>query len=142
MAIAALPPLNGFVSEWLTFQALLPGVNIAQPVIAALMTLAVGMLALTGGLAAAGFVKAFGISFLAIPRSPAAEHAHEVDRTMLVGMGLLAAACVVLGLAPVLIVPLIGSSVAGLDGLPTVAPPFVMTSDCRCQVALPTSRRH
>ena len=126
LAIAALPPLNGFVSEWLTFQALLPGVNIAQPVIAALMTLAVGMLALTGGLAAAGFVKAFGISFLAIPRSPAAERAHEVDRTMLVGMGLLAAACVFLGLAPVLIVPLIGSSVAGLDGLPTVAPPFVM----------------
>ena len=69
VAIAGLPPLNGFVSEWLTFQALLPGVSIAQPVIAALMTLAVGLLALTGGLAAAAFVKAFGISFLAIPRS-------------------------------------------------------------------------
>ena len=45
--------------------------------VAPLLTLAVGVLALTGGLAAAGFVKAFGITFLAIPRSPAAEHAHE-----------------------------------------------------------------
>ena len=78
VAIAGLPPLNGFVSEWLLFQSLLPGVSISQPVVAALMTLAVGSLALTGGLAAAGFVKAFGITFLAIPRSDEAAHAHEV----------------------------------------------------------------
>ncbi len=124
VAIAGLPPLNGFVSEWLTFQALLPGVTIAQPLIAALMTLAVGLLALTGGLAAAAFVKAFGISFLAIPRSDRAEHAHEVDRTMLTGMGLLAGVCVALALAPTIIVPLAGSAVAGFAGLPAQAPPL------------------
>ena len=122
VAIAGLPPLNGFVSEWLMFQALLPGVAIAQPVIAALVTAAVGMLALTGGLAAAAFVKAFGISFLAMPRSQGAEHAHEVDRSMLTGMGLLATVCVVLALTPTLVAPLAGSVVAGLAGLPTSAP--------------------
>ncbi len=124
VAIAGLPPLNGFISEWLTFQALLPGVTIAQPLIAALMTLAVGLLALTGGLAAAAFVKAFGISFLAIPRSDRAEHAHEVDRTMLTGMGLLAGVCVALALTPTIVVPLVGSAVAGFAGLPAQAPPL------------------
>ena len=125
VAIAGLPPLNGFVSEWLLFQALLPGVSLAQPLIAALMTLALGLLALTGGLAAAAFVKAFGISFLAIPRSEGAEHAHEVDRTMLTGMGLLAATCALLALTPTIIVPVAGSAVAGFAGLPVVAPPLV-----------------
>lgn len=122
VAIAGLPPLNGFVSEWLMLQSLLPGVMIAQPLIAALLTLVIGMLALTGGLAAAAFVKAFGITFLAIPRSEGAEHAHEVERTMLGGMGLLAATCVVLALAATWVAPLAGNVVAGLDGLPTTVP--------------------
>ena len=68
-AIAGLPPLNGFVSEWLLFQALLGGAELPRRSSPLLMTLAVGVLALTGGLAAACFVKAFGITFLAIPRS-------------------------------------------------------------------------
>jgi len=76
-AISALPPLNGFASEWLVFQSLLGGSNIPTPEVAVVMPLAVGMLALTSGLAAACFVKAFGISFLAIPRSAEAERAHE-----------------------------------------------------------------
>ena len=69
-AIAGLPPLNGFASEWLVFQALLGGSAIPQPEVAVIMPIAVAMLALTSGLAAACFVKAFGITFLAIPRSP------------------------------------------------------------------------
>ena len=68
-AISGLPPLNGFVSEWLVFQALLGGSQLPRPELALLMPLAVAMLALTSGLAAACFVKAFGITFLAIPRS-------------------------------------------------------------------------
>ena len=99
-AISALPPLNGFASEWLVFQTLLSGIAIPRPEVALTMPLAVGLLALTGGLAAACFVKAFGITFLAIPRSPGAEHAHEVPRAMRVGMGLLVIPCVVLGVAP------------------------------------------
>jgi hydrogenase-4 component B len=123
-AIVGLPPLNGFVSEWMLFQSLLPGVTLPQPVAAALVTIAVGLLALTGGLAVAGFVKAFGVTFLAIPRSEAAEHAHEAGMSMRVGMGLLAAACVALGLAPFAVAPRLGQAIAGLDGLPAVAPAF------------------
>ncbi|HZS06502.1 MAG TPA: hydrogenase 4 subunit B [Blastocatellia bacterium] len=124
IAISGLPPLNGFVSEWLLFQSLLPGVTLPQPVVAALVTIAVGLLALTGGLVVAGFVKAFGITFLAIPRSEAAGHAHESGMPMRIGMGMLAAACVVLGLAPFAVVPRLARAIAGLDGLPAVAPAF------------------
>jgi hydrogenase-4 component B len=121
-AISALPPLNGFVSEWLVFQALLAGINIPQPELAILMPVAVGMLALTSGLAAACFVKAFGISFLAIPRSTEAENAHESPATMRFGMMLLALACLALGIGPVLVVPFLGTVIAGLGHLPESLP--------------------
>jgi hydrogenase-4 component B len=124
VAIAGLPPLNGFVGEWLLFQSLLPGVSISQPVVAALMTVAVGSLALTGGLAAAGFVKAFGITFLAIPRSDEAAHARESPLSMRIGMGLLVLACILLGLTPTAILPILGRVVAGIGGLPAIAPTF------------------
>ncbi len=124
IAISGLPPLNGFVGEWMLFQSLLPGVRLPQPVVAAVMTIAVGLLALIAGLAAAGFVKAFGVTFLAVPRSTEAEQAHEAGISMRVGMGLLAAACVALGLAPAAIAPRLGRAIAGLDGLPAVAPVF------------------
>jgi len=121
VAIAGLPPLNGFVSEWLLFQSLLPGVSISQPVIAAVMTVAIGLLALTGGLAAAGFVKAFGITFLAIPRSHEAAHADEASLSMRIGMGMLTLACVGLGLAPFAVLPPLGRVLTGLGGLPAEA---------------------
>jgi hydrogenase-4 component B len=125
-AISALPPLNGFVSEWLVFQALLGGAKLPTPEIAVLMPVAVGMLALTSGLAAACFVKAFGISFLAIPRSHEAEHAHESPRSMLIGMALLALACIVLGLGATVVVPALGGALAGLGGLPKTDMTFTM----------------
>jgi formate hydrogenlyase subunit 3/multisubunit Na+/H+ antiporter MnhD subunit len=112
LAIAGLPPLNGFVSEWLLFQSLLPGIGSPTPLVAPLMTLAVGVLALTGGLAAAGFVKAFGITFLAIPRSPAAEQAREAPFSMRVGMALLALACAGLGLTAVVALPALTDALA------------------------------
>jgi hydrogenase-4 component B len=121
LAIAGLPPLNGFVSEWLLFQALLPGIGSPVFLVAPLMTLAVGVLALTGGLAAAGFVKAFGITFLAIPRSPAAEHAREAPLSMRVGMGILAVACAGFGLAAVPVLPALAAALMGPAGLPAAA---------------------
>ena len=72
VAISALPPLNGFVSEWLTYQSLLQGFGTTQSLIRLMFPLGGAMLALTGALAAACFVKAYGITFLAQPRS---EHA-------------------------------------------------------------------
>jgi hydrogenase-4 component B len=100
VAISALPPLNGFVSEWLTYQSLLQGFGTTASLVRIMFPLAGAMLALTGALAAACFVKAFGITFLAQPRSEEARHAHEVSNSMLTGMGLLTAACVFLGLFP------------------------------------------
>jgi hydrogenase-4 component B len=114
-AISALPPLNGFASEWLVFQALLGGSVIPQPEVAVIMPIAVAMLALTSGLAAACFVKAFGITFLAIPRSPEAEHAHEAPRSMRVGMVSLALLCGGLGLAPTVVVRVLGGTLSGLE---------------------------
>lgn len=123
-AISALPPLNGFASEWLVFQSLFGGFNVQVPEVALLMLVAVGMLALTSGLAAACFVKAFGITFLALPRSPAAEHAHEAPLSMRVGMGILTLACVALGLAPFVVVPILGGVLSGLGGLPDMRQAF------------------
>jgi len=117
-AISALPPLNGFVSEWLVFQALLGGAAIPQAEVAVLMPIAVAMLALTSGLAAACFVKAFGITFLGMPRSTGAAQAREVPRSMQAGMAVLAAACVGLGLGAFVMVPALGVVVAGRSGMP------------------------
>ncbi len=131
-AISALPPLNGFASEWLVFQALLGGSAIPQAEVALIMPIAVAMLALTSGLAAACFVKAFGITFLAIPRTLAAERAHESPVSMQAGMLTLSVACVALGLAPSVIVPLLESSLAGLNGF--TASPVVFTPTLPLQV--------
>ena len=125
-AISALPPLNGFASEWLIFQSLLGGVSIPVPEVVILMPVAVGLLALTSGLAAACFVKAFGITFLALPRSPEAAHAHESPFSMRLGMGLLAVACVGLGVAPFAVVPVLGRILTGLGGLPDTRAEFTM----------------
>src|SRR6202008_4263026 len=96
-AISALPPLNGFVSEWLTFQAILVSPQLPQWGLK-LMVPAVGaLLALSAALAAACFVKAFGITFLGRPRTPAAEHATETDRFSLAAMYFLTALCLVAG---------------------------------------------
>jgi hydrogenase-4 component B len=116
-AISALPPLNGFVSEWVVFQALLGGASIPRREVAILMPVAVGMLALASGLAAACFVKAFGITFLGIARSREAEEAHEAPATMQVAMAVLALACVVLGAAASAVVPALGRALAGVGGM-------------------------
>ncbi|MBI4528982.1 MAG: hydrogenase 4 subunit B [Deltaproteobacteria bacterium] len=126
-AISALPPLNGFVSEWLVFQSLLAGVNVPVPEVAVVMPVAVGLLALTSGLAAACFVKAFGITFLALPRSSEAAHAHESPFLMRFGMGLLALACIGLGVAPGAVVPVLGRILAGIGGLPDTRAEFTLS---------------
>jgi hydrogenase-4 component B len=107
VAIAALPPFNGFISEWLTFQSLLLSFQISAHTVNLIFALGVAALALTSGLAAACFVKAFGITFLALPRSEPAALAREVEWTMRAAMALLAFACVALGVAPfVILAPL------------------------------------
>src|SRR5437667_9797030 len=98
VAISALPPLNGFVSEWLTYQALLQGFGTTENLMRLIFPLSGAMLALTGALAAACFANAFGIPFLAPARRQQAAHAHEVSPAMQFGMAILTGACVMLGL--------------------------------------------
>ena len=100
VAISALPPLNGFVSEWMTFQALVLGGARLGGAPGLMAGIAASMLALTGGLAAACFAKAFGVTFLGRPRSVHAERATESPAPMIIGMLLLAGTCVALGLVP------------------------------------------
>jgi formate hydrogenlyase subunit 3/multisubunit Na+/H+ antiporter MnhD subunit len=100
LAIAALPPLNGFVSEWLLLRSLVHAVADPPTVLAVAMPVGVGVVALTGGLAVTTFVKALGTGFLALPRSTAAEAAAESPSSMRAGLVLLAAGCVALGVVP------------------------------------------
>jgi len=103
VAIMALPPFNGFVSEWALFQVLVRAGSHASPVLGLAMPVAVAVVALTAGLSAAVFVKAIGTGALALPRSSAAEHAVESPAPMLVGMGFLGAGCLALGLFPAML---------------------------------------
>lgn len=124
LGIAALPPLNGFVSEWLIFQAALQAGTISSGVLRSMIPTATAALALTGALAAACFVKVYGVAFLGLPRSHAIAHAREVaDRGMLVGMALLAALCVLFGLLPTPFITVLGAVTAELVGetLPAIA---------------------
>ncbi len=111
LAISAMPPFNGFISEWLTFQSLLLSFRVPEQFINLVFALCIASLALTAGLAAACFVRAFGITFLALPRGQAVEQAHEADWTMRTSMGLLALACLTLGVAPVLALRVLSGAV-------------------------------
>lgn len=99
-AISALPPLNGFVSEWMTFQAILLSPQLPQWGLRFSVPAVGALLALSAALAAACFVKAFGVSFLGRPRTAAAEKAEEVDGFSLSAMALFATLCVVAGILP------------------------------------------
>lgn len=100
LAISALPPLNGFVSEWLTFQAILLSPELPQWGLRLAVPAAGGMLALGAALSAATFVRMFGIAFLGRPRSPAAADAQEVDLFSRAGMAILLLLCLGLGTLP------------------------------------------
>ena len=116
VAISALPPLNGFVSEWLTFQAILVSPQISQWGPRFLIPAVGALLALSAALAAACFVKAYGVTFLGRSRTPAAEAAHETDGFSLTAMFVLTALCVLLGIMPGAVVELLAPVVESLVG--------------------------
>jgi hydrogenase-4 component B len=115
-AISALPPLNGFVSEWLTFQAILLSPQIPSWGLKLLVPAVGALLALSAALAAACFVKAFGVTFLGRARTPAAEHAGETDRFSLAAMFFLAALCLVAGILPGFFIDALAPVVQSLVG--------------------------
>jgi hydrogenase-4 component B len=143
MAISALPPLNGFFSEWLTFQSLFHGLGPFDILQSFPFILATGSLAFTGGLAAACFVKAFGATFLARPRTAEAAHAKESPWMMRLGMACLALCTVVLGVGAgtasrILteissnLIPVSENSVYGLTALGSLR-----TSDGFAEISMP-----
>jgi len=119
-AISALPPFNGFVSEWLTFQAIIEGSLLPQWLLKFAVPVVGAMLALAAALAAVCFVKVFGIVFLGRPRSEAAAEAREVGAAMLTPMVVLAGLCVAIGVLPAGVLALLRPTVAALvPGGPT-----------------------
>ena len=119
LSICALPPFSGFASEWLLLQGFLRGFSAHSAATATALLAGVAALALTGGLTAAAFVKAFGIGFLGQPRTPAAAAAGEAAPAMVAGMALLAVPCVVLGVIPGTVMPLLARAAGtALGGTP------------------------
>jgi formate hydrogenlyase subunit 3/multisubunit Na+/H+ antiporter MnhD subunit len=116
IAISALPPLNGFVSEWLTFQAILQSPELPQWGLKIMVPAVGAMLALSAALAAACFVKAYGISFLGRPRSDAARGARETDRFSLAAMFALAGMCLAAGILPGFVIDALAPAMQTLVG--------------------------
>ncbi|TPI46213.1 hydrogenase 4 subunit B [Mesorhizobium sp. B2-9-1] len=116
VSISALPPFNGFASEWLVFQAILRSPELPQWGLKVIVPAVGGLLALSAALAAACFVKAFGITFLGRARSAAVERAHEVDRWSLAAMAVLAAFCLLAGILPGLVIDGLSSVTLSLIG--------------------------
>lgn len=104
ISISALPPFNGFVSEWLTFQAFLLSPSLPSPLLNLLIPMGAALLALTGALAAACFVKAFGVTFLGHWRGHHNPNIKEADWPMRIGMLLSALTCLGLGILPTFVI--------------------------------------
>ncbi len=118
LAISALPPLNGFVGEWLMFQAVLLSPDLPDWSLKFAVPAAGGMLALAAALSATCFVRAYGIAFLGRPRSDEVAHAVETDIASRVSMFALLALCVLAGILPALVI----------DGIAPVSAPLVGAS--------------
>lgn len=114
VAISALPPFNGFVSEWLTFQAILNGSLLPQWLLKFFVPIVGAMLALAAALAAVCFVKVYGVVFLGRPRRRAADEARDVGLLMVVPMAVLAAVCTGVGVVPQAILELLRPVAKGL----------------------------
>jgi hydrogenase-4 component B len=116
MAISALPPLNGFASEWLVFQAILLSPELPQWGLKLIVPAVGAMLALGAALSAACFVRAYGIAFLGRARSPVAASAVETDGFSRAAMGIVLAFCLLLGLVPGIAIDALAPVARGLVG--------------------------
>jgi hydrogenase-4 component B len=127
LAIAALPPFNGFVSEWLMLQTFWRSAELASSGVKIVFALCGAALALTAALAVTCFVKMFAMGFLGVARSRHAEEAVEAKPSALVAMGFLAVLCLLMGILPTYVIgaldrvtePLVGSSATA-----ALVPPF------------------
>jgi hydrogenase-4 component B len=126
LSIAAIPPFNGYISEWMLLETLLQSFALPDTLTKVIIALDGGILALTAGIAVTAFVRLYAVSFLGLPHSQEAESAHETSPWMRVGMGYLAAFCVLLGVLPTFVLPIIDRATTpllGLSVLNQVVPP-------------------
>jgi hydrogenase-4 component B len=121
LAIAGLPPLNGFVSEWLLLQTFLFSHEVPKPFVNMLLPLGAAVVALAAALAGYVMVKFFGIIFLGQPREPSLAQAHDAGRLEKAGLAWLAAGCVALGLMPNQVIAALGTATTQLIGVAPAA---------------------
>jgi len=128
LAISAVPPFNGFVSEWLTLQTLLRSAELPSPALRLVFALCGAGLALTVALAVTCFVKAFAMGFLGVSRSErAAKDISEMHGSAIAPMALLAMLCLLLGVLPTYVIPTLNHELQPLihpDTVDTLVPPF------------------
>jgi hydrogenase-4 component B len=127
LSISALPPMNGFVSEWLTLQTILRSAILSSTPIKVIFAISGALLALTAGLAVTCFTKVFAMGFLGMPRSDGAARATESRWWIHTPLAWLAAACVLLGILPTYTIPIIDGAVAPLtheSAASALVPPF------------------
>jgi len=127
-SIMGLPLFNGFIGEWMILRSFIGGSTLVNTNAQLVLPLMVGVLALIGGLAAACFVRVYGVAFLGRPRSVEAENANASPRFMRVGTVLLAAACVVMGIWPGAFLRPIVSLAQSLVGAADTPPEALMIS--------------
>jgi hydrogenase-4 component B len=131
LSIAALPPFNGFVSEWLTLQTMLRSAVLSSTVIKTIFAICGALLALTAGIAVTCFVKVFAMGFLGMSRSKAAADAREAPAGVQISLALLAGFCVMLGVLPTYVIPAIDRAVMQLaheSATAALVPPFFLAS--------------
>ena len=121
LAISAIPPLNGFVSEWFIYQSMFSVAITGDIIVRFFAAFAAVSLAITGALAVTCFVKAYGVTFLGAPRSEAAANAKEVPISMRIGMIILAVICVCLGIGAPWVAPAMQNIAAATTGQAAIA---------------------
>jgi len=137
LAIAAVPPFNGFVSEWLTLQTFLRSALLSSPAVKIVFAISGAILALTAALAVTCFVKTYAMSFLGIPRSSWSFNGSEFSRKPRFSLTLLAVACILLGVLPTYVIPALNLAVeplAGSSASASLIPPFFTATEANRQL--------
>lgn len=142
LSICAFPPFNGFIGEWLIYQSLLSTHPLSPKLLRIVLPFVAVVLGLIGALVAATFVKSFSAGFLAVPRSHHAVHAREVSFSMRLGMGIVAALCLLFGVFPNLLFPLLDPVIFHLTGYKTISQSLLTNGSTELPTIALTNVRH
>lgn len=116
LSISAVVPFNGFIGEWITYQALFSNIMNGNIILDIVSMLSIATLAFAGALALATFVKAYGITFLGRSRNEHSENAQEVPKSMNIGIGLLVGLCLLVGILPMTLISIVDKTISSMVG--------------------------